>query len=253
MSKPFIAGNWKMNLGLEASITLATSVDERAKEHKEKVDVAIFPSFHILSAASDKISHAKLGAQNVYFKDEGAFTGEVSAAQVSELVDYAIVGHSERRYVFGEVDELIARKAAACVRNELTPIICVGETQHEREQGETTQVINDQIATNLTMLTAEDVASSIIAYEPVWAIGTGNTARPEDVARAIDTIHHSVEETFGARAAESVRVLYGGSVKADTAGAFLDINQVDGLLVGGSSLDGDEFGAIINRAADGAE
>ena len=253
MSKPLIAGNWKMNLNVETSKTLASSVDGCAKKYKKQVDIAVFPSAHLLTTVKSELSHASLGVQNVYFKDEGAFTGEVSAAQAAELTDYAIVGHSERRHVFGESDEMIARKAAACVRNELLPIICVGETQHEREQGETTQVLNDQIATGLTMLTAEDVAGSIIAYEPVWAIGTGNSAKPDDVEQAIATIHRSVEEAFGSRAAESVRVLYGGSVQADTAGAFLDLEAVDGLLVGGASLDSSEFNAIIERAANGAK
>lgn len=251
MSKPLIAGNWKMHLRLDQSQSLAEKVETCAAEYAEAVEVAVFPSMHALVRVEPQLEYAQLGAQNVYYADEGAYTGEVSATQAAELAGYAIVGHSERRYIFGENNETIARKTSACIRNGLSPLVCIGETQHEREEGETTQVINDQIATGLTMLTTDDVANITIAYEPVWAIGTGNYARPEDVESAIKTLRHAIRETFGQAAADSVRVLYGGSVNADTAGSYLDLDTVNGLLVGGASLREDEFNAIIKRAADG--
>lgn len=250
MSKTLIAGNWKMNLAVSSAEELATGVEESAAQNSA-VEVAVFPSAHLLTTVEAQLHATALGIQNVYFADEGAFTGEIAAAQAAELVSYAIVGHSERRQMFSETDEMLARKMAACIRNGLTPILCVGETQHEREELETTQVLNDQLSTGLTMLTAEDVAQSVVAYEPVWAIGTGHNAKPEDVDAAIATIRHNIGESFGARAAESVRVLYGGSVDHESVGSYLDIDRVDGLLVGGASLDISQFSAIIERANSG--
>lgn len=240
-----------MNLGLEQSQALAERVETTAAECAEAVETAVFPGLHALSSVKPGLDSTMLGAQNVYYSDEGACTGEVSAAQAAELVTYALVGHSERRHIFGETNETIARKAAACIRNDITPIVCIGETQHEREENETTQVLNDQIATNLTMLTSQDVSDSVIAYEPVWAIGTGNNARPEDVKEALAIIRRAISETFGEKTAEAVRVIYGGSVGSDTAGAYLDLDPVDGLLIGGASLNYQEFNTIIQRAAHG--
>lgn len=242
-----------MNLGLEQSQSLAERVETAAAECAEEVETVVFPGLHALSSVKQDLDSTKLGTQNIYYADEGAFTGEVSAAQVAELATYALVGHSERRHIFGETDETIARKAAACIRNDITPFVCIGETQHEREEGETTQVLNDQIATNLTMLTSQDVIDSVIAYEPVWAIGTGNNARPDDVEEAFTIIRRAISETFGEKTAEAVRVIYGGSVSSDTAGAYLDLDSVDGLLIGGASLNYQEFNTIIKRAAHGKQ
>lgn len=253
MSRPLIAGNWKMHLNVQESCTLAEQVEAQARTYSDTVETAIFPSFIAISSVKPLVDSAVTGAQNVYFADEGAFTGEVAAAQVNDMADYAIVGHSERRYVFGETDETIARKTAACIRNHITPIVCVGETLHEREENETVQVLNDQISTGLTMVTSEDVAGSVIAYEPVWAIGTGENAQPEDVSSAIRTIRRAIGEMFGQKTADQVRLLYGGSVSAETAGSYLDLEEVDGLLVGGASLKEHEFNAIIERAANGGE
>lgn len=242
-----------MHLDVPQSCTLAEHVEKQADECAAKVETAIFPSLMAVTDIKPALKTATLGVQNVYFADEGAYTGEVSAAQVADLVDYALVGHSERRYIFEETDETIARKAAACIRNHITPILCVGETHQERVDNETVQVLNDQIATGLTMLTAQDVADSVIAYEPVWAIGTGENAKPEDVTSAIQIIRRTINEMFGAAAAKEVRILYGGSVTKDTAGAYLDLEEVNGLLVGGASLKEQEFNAIVKRAANGGK
>lgn len=242
-----------MHLNVHDSCVLAEQVESQARAFSEKVETAIFPSAMAIPGVNQIIETAMAGIQNIYFADEGAFTGEISGAQMAGLVDYAIVGHSERRYIFDETDETIARKTAACIRNHITPILCVGETLHERKDGETTQVLNDQISTGLTMVTSQDVTGSVIAYEPVWAIGTGESARPEDVSSAIQVIHRAVGEMFGSKTKEHVRVLYGGSVTKDTAGAYLDLDEVDGLLVGGASLQEQEFNGIIERAANGGE
>lgn len=249
MAKTLIAGNWKMNLSAEQAHQLAQAVDKSAGNYADKVDVALFPGYLSVPAVSQTTKNAAVGVQDLYFTDQGAFTGEVSATQAKEFVSLALVGHSERRQIFGETNEAIARKAAACIRNGMTAIVCVGETEHERDQGETKQVLNDQISTGLTMLTASEMEHITIAYEPVWAIGTGNNAGPEDVAEAIQTIRAAVAEMFGGNAATQVRVLYGGSVKGDTAGSYLDLDGVDGLLVGGASLNDHEFHNIIERAS----
>lgn len=242
-----------MHLNVSQSCALAKRIEKQSRAFSEQVDTAIFPSMVAFSDVSSLVETTAPGVQNVYFADEGAFTGEVAAAQVAGQAGYAIVGHSERRYIFNETDETVARKAAACIRNGITPIICVGETQHEREENETVQVLNDQIATGLTMLTADDVIESVVAYEPVWAIGTGESARPEDTASAIQIIRRAIGEMFGQATKDTVRVLYGGSVTQNTAGTYLDLDEVDGLLVGGASLKEQEFNGIIERAAHGQE
>lgn len=251
MRNKLIVGNWKMNLSVAESTDLAARVEKGVAKHLGSVDVVLCPAFIAVASVAKAIKKLPVGVQNVYFTDHGAFTGEVSAAQAGEVASYAIVGHSERRHLFGETNELVARKAAACLRNGLTPIICVGETQHEREDGETKQVINDQLATGLTMLTAEDMAKTVIAYEPVWAIGGGDHASPEQVAKALTVIRGVVREMFGEETVGSSRLLYGGSVDADSAGAYMGLEEVDGLLVGGASLNDHEFNAIVKKASDG--
>lgn len=240
-----------MHLNAQQSRTLAERVESHADKFASQVNTVIFPSAINLSEVKEVLKSTRLGVQNVYHADEGPFTGEISAAQAVGLAEYAIVGHSERRHLFHETDEMIARKAASCLRNEITPIVCVGETQHEREEKETVQVLNDQVGTGLTMLTAQDVENSVIAYEPVWAIGSSNNARPEDVNSAVDTIRRTVAEMFGEKTSKKVQVLYGGSVDKDTAVAYLNLDAVDGLLVGGASLNDHEFSAILERAASG--
>ncbi len=253
MSNKLIAGNWKMNLSVADSRKLAKRVEDATTKHADKVEVVVAPSTIALTEVSKELKSGKtkVGVQNIYFVDEGAYTGEVSAVQAQEFVDYAIVGHSERRQLFNESNEDVARKVAACLRSDITPILCVGETGYERDHGETTQVINDQLATCLTMLVASDMEHIVIAYEPIWAIGTGKNADSKAVASAADTIQKTVKEMFGEKASDGVRILYGGSVKADTAKSYLSLDNIDGLLVGGASLSDHEFVAIVEHAADG--
>jgi triosephosphate isomerase len=193
----------------------------------------------------------RLGAQNAYHADEGAFTGEISMTMLSELVHYVLVGHSERRHVFGETDEMIAKKAAAAVRNDLMPIICVGETNHERAQNETKQVLHDQTVTALKDLTNRDMHNVVIAYEPVWAISDGKNphpATPGDVEKSLIYIRDQIKELHGDKVAKNVRILYGGSVNEHNANAFLSLQSCDGALIGGASLKADSFAGIVEAA-----
>jgi triosephosphate isomerase len=194
----------------------------------------------------------KLGAQDAFYEDEGAYTGEISAAMLHGVVEYCLVGHSERRHVFGETDEVVSKKLAAVVRNKIKPILCVGETSVDRSDGETKQVLHDQVMADLRNLTAKEIQELVIAYEPVWAIGTGDFAKPDQVKEAVDLVRHNVYELYGAKAEEGLRVLYGGSVKPDNARSYIDIEGVDGLLVGGASLNYKQFTKIVSSAHESA-
>ena len=219
------------------------------KSHRN-VEVVLAPSMLAVQSLSLQKERKlfKLASQNLYWKDEGAFTGEVSAHQLRGLVSYAIIGHSERRHVFGEHDKDIRNKVQAAVRHGITPILCVGETAHERASKETNGVLHDQIVGGLANLTADEVAELVVAYEPVWAIGTGDSALPEDVQGAIRIIRRQIEHLYGRATSESVRVLYGGSVSSHNAAGYLAVNGIDGLLVGGASLKGHEFETIVESA-----
>ena len=192
--------------------------------------------------------HFNLAAQNFYWRDHGAYTGEVSASQLRGLVQYGLVGHSERRHVFGERSKDIRSKVQAAVRNGITPVLCIGETASERADGETADVIRDQLIGGLANITSVEVEHTVVAYEPVWAIGTGKFAAPRDVSRAVKLIRKQIKQLFGALAAKHVRVLYGGSVNVDNASAYLQIDGVDGLLIGDTSLDVRAFAEIIKKA-----
>jgi triosephosphate isomerase len=228
---------------------LVHRLQERIETHRD-VDVVLAPSFLTLQPMSLQIDRRKfmLAAQNCYWQDEGAFTGEVSATMLRDLVHYVIVGHSERRHIFGETDDDIAKKVAAVIRNGMIPILCIGETDEERKLGETKQVLHDQLMVGLKNLTSTDVAEIVIAYEPVWAIGTGNFAKPDQVDEAVKTIRHNIHELYGAHANNSLRVLYGGSVQPDVALSYIQIEGVDGLLVGGVSLNYEQFSKIVALA-----
>ncbi len=244
-----IVGNWKMNLTIHEASLYVHKLASKVKGHRN-VEVVLAPSLLSLPTLSLQVERRqfKLAAQNFYWQDEGAFTGEISAHQLRGLVEYAIIGHSERRHIFGEHDKDIRAKVQAAVRHSLTPILCVGETAHERTAGETNGVLHDQVVGGLANLTAEEVAGIVIAYEPVWAIGTGNNATPADVENAVKLIRRQVEHLYGGDIAASVRILYGGSVSADNASSYLTTPGVDGLLPGGSSLKADEFSAIVEAA-----
>jgi triosephosphate isomerase len=247
--KTLIAGNWKMNLNVSQSSLLVHRLEERIRIHQD-VEVVLAPSMLALQPISLQIDRRKfrLAAQDAFFKDEGDYTGEVSFSMLRELAHYVIVGHSERRYIFGESQDTITAKVAAAVRNEITPILCVGETKAERHEGETSQVLHDQVVSALANITSVQVENIVIAYEPVWAIGTGEVAKPVQIEQAIKTIRHNIAELYGKKAAQNIRVLYGGSVVPDLAKGFLKTPGVDGLLIGGSSLNYHQFADIAEAA-----
>lgn len=224
-------------------------LQERVRIYRD-IEVVIAPSMLVLQPLSLQVDRRKfrLAAQNAYFHDEGAFTGEVSFTMLRDLVHYVIVGHSERRHVFGETVKDVAAKVEAAVRNDLAPILCVGETKTERVDGMTRRVLHDQVTSALKGLTSEDIESIVIAYEPVWAIGTGEVAKPDQADQAIQFIRRNITELYGSKAAEKVRVLYGGSVVPDVAQGFLEVNGVDGFLVGGASINYHQFSSIIDTA-----
>lgn len=219
-------------------------------EPSKYVEVVLAPSLIALQSISLQahLHHFKLAAQNFYWRDSGAFTGEVSANQLRGLVQYALVGHSERRHIFMEHDRDIRNKVQAAYRHTITPVLCVGETAIERAMGETTDVLHDQLIGGLSNITSEEAATLVIAYEPVWAIGTGNHAKPADVEAAVKAIRSQIKHLFGLETAKKVRILYGGSVTIDNAASLLDITGVDGLLVGSASLDAHAFSTIVNHA-----
>lgn len=247
--KKLIIGNWKMNLGVhEASLYLHKLADE-VKTHRN-VEVVLAPTMLALQTLSLQINHRqfKLAAQNFYWRDHGAYTGEVSATQLRGIVSYGLVGHSERRHVFNETDKDTRAKVQAAIRNGIRPVLCVGETAGERASGETKDIIHDQLLGGLANITSEELAEVVIAYEPVWAIGTGNNALPTDVIEAVVSIRSQLKHLYGAKAANEVQILYGGSVTADSAADYLALHEVDGLLVGGASLDAHSFTTIIEKA-----
>ncbi|MDP9465147.1 MAG: triose-phosphate isomerase [Actinomycetota bacterium] len=250
MRRPLISANWKMN---NSHFEAIQSVQKLAylvgKDDLEHVDVSIHPPFTDIRSVqtvidADKLQFA-LGAQHCHWEDMGAFTGEVSPLFLSKLnVHYVIVGHSERRQLFGETDEAVAKKVVAVQRHAMTPIVCVGETLEEREAGETEAKVLGQIRAALTGLKADKIASLVVAYEPIWAIGTGRTATSDDAQQVCAAIRRCITEIAGAEAAEAVRIQYGGSVKSSNIAELIDQTDVDGALVGGASLDPDEFARI---------
>lgn len=251
MKKTLIAANWKMHLNVSSASIYINRFNKEVPVHRN-IEVVIAPSLLAIQPLSLEVDHRKikLAAQNAYYKDEGAFTGEVSFTMLRDLVKYVIIGHSERRLFFHEDLETIRDKVSACYRNGLTPILCIGETKAERTAGETKRVIHDQLVTALSNLTAEEVRSIVIAYEPIWAISTfqGEVAKPQDIQRVIDYIVYQISELYGPKTAEEVRILYGGSVNSDSVSSYLALENCDGALVGGASLNYLEFAKIINKA-----
>jgi len=255
MKRTLIVANWKMHLNTSQASLLLHRLQERVKTYRN-VEVVLAPSMLVLQPLSVQIDRRKfrLAAQNAYHKDDGAFTGEVSFTMLRDLVHYGLVGHSDRRYKFGEDLDTIREKVAAAVRNDIAPILCVGETKHERAAGETMQVIHDQITTALADLTSREIDGMVIAYEPVWALSNGSDylhheiPKPDDIARAAAAIRHNIAELYGKKAAQRARVLYGGSASASTARGLLEPEGIDGLLVGGASLNYHEFAGIVDAA-----
>jgi len=247
--KKLIVGNWKMNLNTHEASLYLHKLAGMVPVHRD-VTVVLAPTLLALQSLSLQIDRRqfKLAVQNLYWRDHGAFTGEVSAAQLHGVVDYAIIGHSERRHIFNETDKDIRSKVQAALRNHIHPILCIGETAGERADGETQDVLHDQLVGGLANVTSEELEDVTIAYEPVWAIGTGDNAMPDDVRAAVITIRNQIKHLYGAEISKKVAVLYGGSVKADSAASYLAIDGIDGLLVGGASLDAHEFTEIVTRA-----
>jgi triosephosphate isomerase len=253
LRRPLVAGNWKLYKTQAESIELATAVSKFAAAHPA-AEVAIAPIFTALSKVADALRGGPVGlsAQDVYWAAEGAFTGEVGTKQLVELgCRYVIVGHSERRQLFGETDETVQRKTQAVLAAGLIPIVCVGETLAERDAGQAASVVIRQLKGGLQGLSIADAAKVVIAYEPVWAIGTGKTASPKDAQEMHAQVRASLADVFNPQLAAGTRVLYGGSVKPDNAVALLAEPDLDGALVGGASLTIDSFGAIISAAAAG--
>lgn len=247
--KALIIGNWKMNLGVHEASLYVHKLNNIVKIHRN-VEVVIAPTMLTLQTLSLQVNlrQMKLAAQNFYWRDHGAYTGEVSASQLRGIVQYALVGHSERRYVFNESDKDTRAKVQAAIRNGIRPVLCVGETAGERAGNETQDVLHDQLIGALANITSEELDQVVIAYEPIWAIGTGKNAIPDDVTSAIKSIRGQLKHLYGAKAAENVQVLYGGSVTADSAATYLALPDVDGLLIGGASLDEHAFASIIEKA-----
>jgi triosephosphate isomerase len=250
MRKPLISGNWKMNNNhFEAIQSVQKLAYLVGKDDFEQVDVSIHPPFTDIRSVQTVIDADKLefslGAQHCHWEDKGAFTGEVSPVFLSKLgVEYVICGHSERRELFGETDEMVNSKVAAILKHGMTPIMCVGETLAEREAGETETKVLGQVRAGLAGRSADQIGSLVIAYEPIWAIGTGRTATAEDAQTVCAAIRGAVVEIAGDAAAANVRIQYGGSVKAGTIAELMAGPDVDGALVGGASLDPDEFARI---------
>jgi len=255
MRKTFIAGNWKMNLTVESGRELALQLKERIGG-VEAVDVAVCPPFPLLLPVSEALkgTNIKVGAQNMYFEPKGAFTGEVSGEMLKSAgCTYVIIGHSERRHIFGEDNELINRKVHAALQIGLKPILCVGEQLSEREEGKTEQVVREQVLRGVDGLSAEQFADLTIAYEPVWAIGTGKTATPQQAQEVHQFIRELISREIGSAVADALRIQYGGSVKPENAAGLLEQPDIDGALVGGASLDADSFTKIVQAAPDKGE
>ncbi len=256
MRKPIIAANWKMNHTVQEAVSFLENFTLEV-ENERDVEIVIVPAFTALAKVGELVvntQNIRTGAQNMYFERSGAFTGEISAAMLRELyVRYVVLGHSERRAIFGESDALIQKKVKAAHEAALRPILCVGETLPEREAGEVEVVLARQLSEVLDGLSAKEIADTVIAYEPVWAIGTGKTATPEQAQEAHAFIRSKIASLTDAATADKVRIQYGGSVKPSNAEAILGQPDVDGALVGGASLDARDFAAIVKAAGEVAD
>jgi triosephosphate isomerase (TIM) len=251
MRTPLIAGNWKMNkTHLDAIHFLGQLGHELADHDPERVEVALCPPFTGLRSVQtnleDRHQTFKLGAQNMHWADDGAFTGEVSPVMLKSLnVDYVIIGHSERREHFGETNESVNKKVKAAFNHELLPIMCCGETEEEREAGDTENKVERQVTEGLVGVKPDSARNLVIAYEPIWAIGTGKTATPDDAQSVCGLIRKLLTDLYDGSVAAEVRIQYGGSVKSGNTEALTSQADVDGALVGGASLDAAEFAAIV--------
>jgi triosephosphate isomerase (TIM) len=253
MRKPFIGGNWKMNTDGKSAVELAKGVVQKCGALLSKVDICVCPPFVYLSAVKQALglSNISLGAQDVYFEPKGAFTGEISCQMLKDAgCKNVIIGHSERRHVLGETDELINKKLIAAIDAGLLPIFCVGELLQQRKAGQTEQIVKEQVQKGMRGVTIEKAKVITIAYEPVWAIGTGVNATPQQAQEVHLMIRQLIAAMYNNNFAEQIRIQYGGSVKPDNASEIMTQRDVDGFLVGGASLKADDFAAIVKAAAE---
>ena len=247
MRKAIIAGNWKMNKTVDEAVKMIEELKPLVKD--ATCDVVVCPTFVCLDAVKKAVagSNIKVAAQNMHFEESGAFTGEVAPGMLEAMgIDYVVLGHSERREYFNETDEALNKKVKAAFAHNLIPILCCGETLEQRENGTTNKVIEAQIKADLAGLSNEQAEKVVIAYEPIWAIGTGKTATDEQANETIKAIRAMVAEMYGSEVAEKVRIQYGGSVKPATIKAQMEQSDIDGALVGGASLAAADFSAIVN-------
>jgi triosephosphate isomerase len=249
MRMPLIAGNWKMNTTVSEAVKLVNELRQGLDEI-DNVDKVLCPPFISLAAVGELIkgSSIKLGAQNLYFEEKGAYTGEISPLMLTELCEFVIIGHSERRQYFNETDEIINKKMQAALKVGLKPILCIGERLEENEAGLTAEVVTKQL--KLALVGIDDLSKMIIAYEPIWAIGTGRAATGEQANQTISLIRRTISKLYGERVAQDLRILYGGSVTADNATEFMQQPEIDGALVGGASLKVDQFLSIVKQTSE---
>jgi triosephosphate isomerase (TIM) len=250
MRIPFIAANWKMHKTVHESVVFVKEFRSMVKDIID-VEIVVAPPFTAVHAVAEAARNSTVGvaAQNLHWERQGAFTGEVSAQMAREAgAEYVIIGHSERRRLFGDTDELVNRRLVAALAAKLTPIVCIGETLEEREGNHTLTVLDRQIKVGLDSMTGEQIAGLVIAYEPVWAIGTGRNATPEQAGEAHAHIRQRIRQWFGANAADHCHVIYGGSVKSDNIRELVSLPDVDGALVGGASLEIKGFFDIVARS-----
>jgi triosephosphate isomerase len=251
MRKPFIVGNWKMNKTTEEAVTLVEGIKNQLNDASQ-VDVAVCPVFTVLNSVKKVINDSviALGAQNLHWEEKGAFTGEISAEMLLDCgCSYVIIGHSERRKYFGETDVSVNRKIKAALKAGLTPIVCVGESLEDREQNKTIDIIRAQLRGAFADLEKDSVKKIVVAYEPVWAIGTGKTATPDQAQEVHKFIRAWLKEHFSEELVDNLRILYGGSVKPANTKELMSEPDIDGALVGGASLKVDSFLGIINNAS----
>lgn len=251
--KVIIAGNWKMNKTAAEGKALVEALKGLVADVcPSKADIVVCPPFTTIAAVAEAIkgSNIKLGAQNIHWAASGAFTGEIAADMLKELgVEYVIIGHSERRQYFGETDEVVAKRSLAAITAGITPIICVGETLEQRQNGTTFEIVKKQTEAALDLMSAAQVSASVIAYEPVWAIGTGLTATKEQAEEVIAFIRSVVAKKFDSAAADALRIQYGGSMNAKNAAELMAMPNIDGGLIGGASLKAPDFAAIVEAAS----
>jgi triosephosphate isomerase (TIM) len=251
MRTPMIAGNWKMNKTVDEACELVSKLRDSLAPYST-VDRVVCPPATSLMPVSTILDDSPigLGAQNMHWEEKGAFTGELSPAMVKEFCGYVILGHSERREYFAETDQTVNKKIKAALAIGLTPIVCIGETLEQNEAGKTDEVLTNQLKFGLEGLSEEEAGKLVVAYEPIWAIGTGKAATSADAQRVIgDVVRGNLKKLFGNTVAESIRILYGGSVKPNNAEEYFGMADIDGALVGGASLKVDDFTAIVKAAA----